>query len=98
MVLHQQPNVASPWQRRCAQPAIGQQLATEILRQHADGGRFTVADAHLAWALLLLRPAGVDVANWPSLADYLARMRDRPQVKAAIETETALYKTLAAGA
>lgn len=65
-------------------------------RDHLVGGRFTVADAHLAWALLLLRPAGVNVANWPALADYLARMRDRPQVKAAIETETALYKTLAA--
>jgi glutathione S-transferase len=65
-------------------------------RNYLVGDRFTVADAHLAWALLLLRRAGVDVDRWPSLADYLARMRARPQVSAAIETEAALYKTMAA--
>jgi len=65
-------------------------------RDYLVGDRFTVADAHLAWALLLLRRAGVDVDNWPSLADYLARIRARPQVKAAIETEMALYKAVAA--
>ena len=60
------------------------------------GDRFTVADAHLTWALLLLRPAGVDVAQWPSLASYLARMQARPAVREAIATELALRKTLAA--
>jgi glutathione S-transferase len=65
-------------------------------RSYLVGDRFTVADAHLAWALLLLRRAGVDVDNWPSLADYLARMRARPQVKAAIETEMTLLKSVGA--
>jgi glutathione S-transferase len=65
-------------------------------RAHLLGDRFTVADAHLAWALLLLRRAGIDVANWPTLADYLARMRARPAVKAAIEIELAIQKTMAA--
>jgi glutathione S-transferase len=60
------------------------------------GSRFTVADALLAWALLLLRPAGVDVAQWPSLSAYLERMQSRPAVKDAIATEMALQKTLAA--
>jgi len=64
-------------------------------RDYLVGDRFTIADALLAWALLLLRRAGVDVDDWPSLADYLARMRARPQVKAAIEMEMALYKTVA---
>jgi glutathione S-transferase len=59
------------------------------------GDRFTVADAHLTWALLLFRRAGVEVSNWPSLVEYLARMQTRPQVKAAIETEMALRKTMA---
>jgi glutathione S-transferase len=63
-------------------------------RDYLVGDRFTVADAHLAWALLLLRRAGVDIDNWPSLADYLQRMRARPQVKAAIETEITLYKSV----
>ncbi|HLG84859.1 MAG TPA: glutathione binding-like protein [Bradyrhizobium sp.] len=64
-------------------------------RSYLVGDRFTVADAHLTWALSLLRRAGVDVGNWPSLADYLARMQARPQVKAAIETEMALRKAVA---
>jgi glutathione S-transferase len=60
------------------------------------GNRFTVADAHLLWALLLLRPAGVDIAQWPSLSAYLTRMQDRPAVREAIATEMALRKTVAA--
>jgi len=60
--------------------------------------RFTVADAHLTWALLLLRPAGVDIAQWPSLSAYLDRMRARPAVRDAIATEMALRKTIATNA
>lgn len=65
-------------------------------REFVVGQRFTVADAHLAWALLLLRPAGVDIAQWPSLSAYLERMQWRPAVREAIATEMALRKTVAA--
>ncbi|MDI3564592.1 glutathione binding-like protein [Bradyrhizobium sp. Arg816] len=65
-------------------------------REFLVGDRFTVADAHLAWALLLLRPAGVDVAQWPSLSAYLARMQARPAVRDAIATEMTLRKAMAA--
>ncbi|MCC8980385.1 glutathione binding-like protein [Bradyrhizobium acaciae] len=65
-------------------------------REFLVGDRFTVADAHLAWALLLLRAAGVDVAEWPPLAAYLSRIQGRPQVKAAIGTEMQLWKSIAA--
>ncbi|MBR0952773.1 glutathione binding-like protein [Bradyrhizobium canariense] len=65
-------------------------------REFLVGNSFTVADAHLTWALLLLRPAGVDVAQWPSLSAYLARMQARPAVREAIATEMALRKTVAA--
>ncbi|MGY4489159.1 glutathione S-transferase [Bradyrhizobium sp. LM3.2] len=65
-------------------------------REFLIGNRFTVADAHLIWALLLLRPAGVDIAQWPSLSAYLARMQARPAVREAIATEMALRKTVAA--
>jgi glutathione S-transferase len=58
------------------------------------GDRFTVADGYLAWSLLLLRRGGVDVGNWPPLIDYLARIQARPRVKAAIETEMALRRTM----
>ncbi len=64
--------------------------------QFLVGNSFTVADAHLTWALLLLRPAGVEVAQWPSLSAYLERMQARPAVKAALATEMALRKTVAA--
>ncbi|MBR0859701.1 glutathione binding-like protein [Bradyrhizobium liaoningense] len=65
-------------------------------REFLVGSRFTVADAHLTWALLLLRPAGVDIAQWPALSAYLERMQARPAVREAIATEMALRKTTAA--
>ncbi|MDN3274611.1 glutathione binding-like protein [Frankia sp. RB7] len=67
-------------------------------REFLVGQRFTVADAHLTWALLLLRAAGVDVAQWPSLVAHLERMQARPMVREAIATEMALRKTMAASA
>jgi glutathione S-transferase len=63
-------------------------------RPYLVGDRFTVADGYLAWSLLLLGRGGVDVGNWPSLVDYLARIQARPQVKAAIDLEAALWKKL----
>jgi glutathione S-transferase len=59
-------------------------------REYLVGDCFTVADAYLTWALLLFKRAGVDLAKWPSLVDYLDRMRDRPHVKAAVEIERQL--------
>jgi glutathione S-transferase len=86
--------------KAAARERIGKSLSVAadhlIGRSYLVGDRFTVADAHLAWALSLLRRAGVDADNWPALADYLVRMRARPQVKAAIETEIALLKTAGA--
>lgn len=65
-------------------------------REFLVGNGFTVADAHLTWALLLLRPAGIDIARWPSLSAYLERMQGRPAVRGAIATEIALRKAMAA--
>ena len=67
-------------------------------REYLVGTSFTVADAHLAWALLLLRPAGVDIAQWPALAAYLERMQARPVIREAIATEMALRKAVPANA
>jgi glutathione S-transferase len=63
-------------------------------REFLVGDRFTVADGYLAWSLLLLGRGGVDVARWPSLTRYLERVRARPQVKAAIDHEMRLRKTV----
>ena len=64
-------------------------------REHLVGDRFTVADAHLTWALLLLRYARVEIERHPSLVSYLERMQTRPAVREAIATEMALRKTVA---
>jgi glutathione S-transferase len=78
---------------------IGQTLSVPAAhladREFLVGQRFTVADAHLTWALLLLRAASVDIAQWPSLSAYLERMQARPAVRDAIATEMALRKTMA---
>jgi glutathione S-transferase len=63
-------------------------------RDYLVGTHFTVVDGYLTWALLLLRYAGVEVAQWSVLVDYLVRMQQRPQVKAAIEIESELRKSL----
>ena len=62
-------------------------------RQHVVGERFTVADAYLTWSLLLLKFGGVDVADWPSLVNYVDRMLQRPQVKHAIDLEQQMRVT-----
>jgi len=61
-------------------------------RSYLVGSTFTVADAYLAWSLMLLGRGGVDIGQWPALADYHARIGARPHVKAAVETELEIRK------
>lgn len=88
--------------KTAARERIGQSVSVAAAhlagRQYLVGDRFTVADAYLAWSLLLLRPGGVDVTAWPSLVDYLARMQARPKVRAAIDHEMELWKKAKASA
>src|SRR6266700_2325473 len=62
-----------------ARERIGQNVAVAAAhlsdRAYLVGDRFTVADGYLAWSLLLLGRGGVDVAQWPSLVAYLARIQ-----------------------
>jgi glutathione S-transferase len=84
--------------KACARERIGSNLsvaATHLENQAClVGERFTVADAYLTWALLLLGRGGVDITQWPSLAGYLLRMQQRPHVKRAIDLEMELRKTI----
>jgi glutathione S-transferase len=84
--------------KAAARERIGKNLSVAAVhlaeRPYLVGERFTVADAYLAWSLLLLGRGGVDIAQWPSLVTYLARMQQRPQLKAAIDTEMGLRKTM----
>jgi glutathione S-transferase len=51
------------------------------------GETFTVADAYLFTMLSWTGHAGIDLAKWPVLAAYYARVRQRPKVQAALKAE-----------
>jgi glutathione S-transferase len=84
--------------KAAARGRIGQSVsvaATHLAQnQYLVGERFTVADCYLAWSLLLLGRGGVDIAEWPSLTGYLARMQERAAVRCAIAQEMELRKTV----
>jgi glutathione S-transferase len=85
--------------KAAARDRIGKSLSVAAdhltRRDHLVGKGFTVADAYLAWSLLLLGRGGVDIAQWPPLVDYLQRMQQRAPVRAAIDHEMQLRKTMA---
>jgi glutathione S-transferase len=51
------------------------------------GERFTVADAYLFTLLNWCQWTGVDLARWPALRDYHARVAARPKVQEALRAE-----------
>jgi glutathione S-transferase len=53
------------------------------------GDTFTVADGYLFNMLRWTQFTGIDLAKWPVLAAYSARVEARPAVKAALEAERA---------
>jgi glutathione S-transferase len=53
--------------------------------------RFSVADAYLFTVLNWSTATGVDLAHWPAVKDYYARMRQRPSIAKALAEERALY-------
>jgi glutathione S-transferase len=68
-----------------------------IVRQIGDrpylmGQEFTVADAYLFTVLNWTQYTGIDLARWPVLAAYVARVAARPQVQAALMEEGLLKK------
>ncbi|RKP53456.1 glutathione S-transferase C-terminal domain-containing protein [Pararobbsia silviterrae] len=67
------------------------------LDRHLEGrafllDEFTVADAYLVTVLNWARYAGVDLAPWPSVDAYYARIVQRPQVARALKEEITLFK------
>jgi glutathione S-transferase len=51
------------------------------------GNTFTVADAYLFTVLKWTRIVKIDLAKWPALAAYQARIAQRPKVQAALKEE-----------
>jgi len=56
-------------------------------RHYLVGETFTVADGYLFNMLRWTAHTGIDLARWPALKTYFARIEARPAVKAAIEAE-----------
>jgi glutathione S-transferase len=50
-------------------------------------GKFTVADAYLFTVLGWTKPTQIDLAQWPNLAAYHARVAARPKVQEAMKAE-----------
>ena len=78
-----------------ARGRMGQRFAH--LDRHLAGrdyllDRFTVADAYLVTVLNWAVPAGIDLAPWPNVQSYFARLQKRPSVARALAEENALFK------
>jgi glutathione S-transferase len=56
-------------------------------RDYLMGNAFTVADAYLFTVLSWTGHVGIDLAKWPVLAAYSARVAGRPQVREALKAE-----------
>ncbi|MBS2023919.1 MAG: glutathione transferase GstA [Deltaproteobacteria bacterium] len=65
-------------------------------REFLLGDRFTVADAYLLTTFNWARLGGLDLAAFPVMTAYRNRLRERPSVLAAMETEGLVKKKPAA--
>jgi glutathione S-transferase len=67
-------------------------LAAELAhRAYLLGDRFTVADGYLFTVLNWSKFVGIDLANWPALVAYQARVAARPKVREAMIAEGLLH-------
>src|SRR5262245_53064757 len=56
-------------------------------KQYLMGDQFTVADAYLFTVVNWTRFVGMDLKEWPMLAQYQARVAARPKVQEALKAE-----------
>jgi glutathione S-transferase len=54
---------------------------------YLTGDTFTVADGYLFNMLVWATHTGIDLAKWPALQTFFARVRERPAVQAALAAE-----------
>jgi glutathione S-transferase len=70
---------------------IGQRLDYAVERMNGQawlvGERFGAADAYLFTVLEWSRFVDIDLSPWPSLQAHVARVRQRPAVRAALQAE-----------
>lgn len=87
------PQTAEDW-KAFVRGLLGQRLdyvATQLgSRAYLMGDAFSVPDAYLFTVLNWGQWTGIDVGQWPSLKDYVARIAARPAVHAALVAEKLL--------
>jgi glutathione S-transferase len=81
------PPEAKAWARAALDKKLGYVASRLEGRAFAVGDRFTIADAYLAWSLMLAQRVGASLA--PAAASYLQGIQARPAVQAAVAAETA---------
>lgn len=62
------------------------------------GEYFTVADAYLYAMLIWARYVEIDLAPWPALGRYFARLGNRPAIARVVEEERSIRRRMAAAA
>ena len=87
------PAAVKEWARQGTPETLAHPARHLSSRPYLVGDGFTVADAYLGWALLVLPQAGVPLDPWPSLVAYLARVQARPSVARALAIEYPLYRS-----
>ena len=84
------PALPDDW-KQAARDALARRfdwLSTQLTgKSYLMGERFTVADAYLFTVLNWPPLTGVDLARWPVLQDYVARVAARPKVREAMQAE-----------
>lgn len=83
------PAEAKAWARGLLDQRLRYVAARLAGREFVAADRFTIADAYLTWALLVAERVGASPEAHPAIASYLARMKARPGVEAALTAETA---------
>ena len=87
------------WARANATPTLDHAARHLAAHDYLVGDRFTVADTYLFWALLIAPHGGISLDAHPALGAYVARIRQRPSVQAALAHDYPLYaQEAAAGA
>jgi len=61
-------------------------------KPYLTGADFTVADAYLFTVMNWTKYTGIDLARWPALQSYSARVAARPEVQVALTEEGLLKK------
>ncbi len=84
------PAIPDDW-KQAAREALARRfdwLGTQLTgKSYLMGESFTVADAYLFTVLNWSPSTGIDLARWPVLQDYVARVAARPKVQEAMQAE-----------